>query len=144
MVEYIKSDEVWESSTVFCPQTITHLVYVVEENGWRGRGSSRQPQEVTCLGHALCEIQKGARTDKSKVGFVGGTRRKSYLVAGFDSGGEHAGAIYSLIGSAKLSDLESEAYLPRPARAHSRSSGQSGLTSSTVRSSDCPRIVYRK
>jgi len=37
--------------------------------------------------------------------------RKNYLFAGSDSGGERAAAIYSLIGSAKLSELDPEAYL---------------------------------
>jgi transposase len=37
--------------------------------------------------------------------------RKNYLFAGADSGGERAAAIYSLIGSAKLNDIDPEAYL---------------------------------
>ena len=37
--------------------------------------------------------------------------RKNYLFAGSDSGGERAAVIYSLIGSAKLNDLDPEAYL---------------------------------
>ena len=37
--------------------------------------------------------------------------RKSYLFAGSDAGGERAAAIDSLIGSAKLNDLDPEAYL---------------------------------
>jgi transposase len=37
--------------------------------------------------------------------------RKNYLFAGSDVGGERAAAIYSLIGSAKLNDLNPEAYL---------------------------------
>jgi transposase len=37
--------------------------------------------------------------------------RKNYLFAGADSGGERAAAIYSLIGSAKLSALDPEGYL---------------------------------
>jgi len=37
--------------------------------------------------------------------------RKNYLFAGSDSGGERAAAIYSLVGSAKLNDLDPEAYL---------------------------------
>jgi transposase len=37
--------------------------------------------------------------------------RKNYLFAGSDTGGERAAAIYSLIGSAKLHDLDPEAYL---------------------------------
>jgi transposase len=37
--------------------------------------------------------------------------RKNYLFAGADCGGERAAAIYSLIGSAKLNDLDPQAYL---------------------------------
>jgi transposase len=37
--------------------------------------------------------------------------RKNYLFAGSDTGGERAAAIYGLIGSAKLSGLDPEAYL---------------------------------
>ena len=37
--------------------------------------------------------------------------RKNYLFAGADCGGERAAAMYSLIGSAKLNDLDPEAYL---------------------------------
>jgi transposase len=37
--------------------------------------------------------------------------RKNYLFAGSDSGGERAASIYSLIGSAKLSGLDPEAYM---------------------------------
>ena len=37
--------------------------------------------------------------------------RKNYLFAGSDRGGERAAAIYSLIETAKLGDLDPEAYL---------------------------------
>lgn len=37
--------------------------------------------------------------------------RKNYLFAGSDAGGQRAAAIYSLIGSAKLNDVDPEAYL---------------------------------
>jgi transposase len=37
--------------------------------------------------------------------------RKNYLFAGSDAGGERAAAIYSLLGSAKLSGIDPEAYL---------------------------------
>jgi transposase len=36
---------------------------------------------------------------------------KNYLLAASDSGGEPAAAMYSLIGTAKLNDLDPEAYL---------------------------------
>jgi len=37
--------------------------------------------------------------------------RKNWLFAGSDDGGERAAAFYSLIGTAKLNDLDPEAYL---------------------------------
>jgi hypothetical protein len=37
--------------------------------------------------------------------------RKNYLFAGSDAGGERAATIYSLIGTAKLNGLDTEAYL---------------------------------
>ena len=37
--------------------------------------------------------------------------RKNYLFAGSDLGGERAATIYSLIGTAKLNNLDPEAYL---------------------------------
>ena len=37
--------------------------------------------------------------------------RKNYLFAGSDVGGDRAAAFYSLIGTAKLNDLDPEAYL---------------------------------
>ena len=37
--------------------------------------------------------------------------RKNYLFCGSDVGGERAAAIYSLIGTAKLNDIDPEAYL---------------------------------
>jgi hypothetical protein len=38
-------------------------------------------------------------------------KRKNYLFAGSDAGGEPAAAMYSLIGSAKLNGVEPEGYL---------------------------------
>jgi len=37
--------------------------------------------------------------------------RKNWLFAGSDDGGERAAAIYTLIGTAKLNDLDPESYL---------------------------------
>jgi hypothetical protein len=37
--------------------------------------------------------------------------RKNYLFAGSDNGGDHAAAMYSSIGSAKLNGINPEAYL---------------------------------
>ncbi len=38
-------------------------------------------------------------------------KRRNYLFAGADSGGERAATMYSLIGTARLNGLEPEAYL---------------------------------
>jgi hypothetical protein len=37
--------------------------------------------------------------------------RRNYLFAGSDSGGDHAAALYSLIGTAKLNGIEPQAWL---------------------------------
>jgi transposase len=54
------------------------------------------------------EIDNNAAERSLRAVAVG---RKNWLFAGSDDGGERAAAIYSLIGSAKLNDLEPEAYL---------------------------------
>jgi hypothetical protein len=38
-------------------------------------------------------------------------KRKNYLFAGSDSGGDRAAAVYTIIQTAKLNDLNPEAYL---------------------------------
>lgn len=38
-------------------------------------------------------------------------RRRNYLFAGADSGGERAAAMYALIGTARLNGVEPQAYL---------------------------------
>ena len=38
-------------------------------------------------------------------------KRKNWLFAGSDDGGERAAAIYTLLGTAKLNDLNPESYL---------------------------------
>lgn len=58
--------------------------------------------------HGQIEMDNNA-AERSLRGVALG--RKNYLFAGSDSGGERAAAIYSLIGSAKLNDLDPEAYL---------------------------------
>ena len=54
------------------------------------------------------EIDNNAAERSLRAVAVG---RKNWLFAGSDDGGERAAAIYSLIGTAKLNDLEPEAYL---------------------------------
>jgi transposase len=54
------------------------------------------------------EIDNNAAERELRVVALG---RKNYLFAGSDRGGERAAAIYSLIGTAKLNDLDPEAYL---------------------------------
>jgi transposase len=56
----------------------------------------------------LIEIDNNAAERALRAVALG---RKNYLFAGSDSGGERAAAIYSLIGTAKLNDLDPEAYL---------------------------------
>ena len=54
------------------------------------------------------EIDNNAAERALRVVALG---RKNYLFCGSDAGGERAAAIYSLIGTAKLNDLDPEAYL---------------------------------
>jgi transposase len=54
------------------------------------------------------EIDNNAAERALRVVALG---RKNYLFAGADCGGERAAAMYSLMGTAKLNDIDSEAYL---------------------------------
>jgi transposase len=54
------------------------------------------------------EIDNNAAERALRVVALG---RKNYLFAGSDAGGERAAALYSLIGTAKLNDIDPEAYL---------------------------------
>jgi hypothetical protein len=54
------------------------------------------------------EIDNNAADRALRVVALG---RKNYLFAGSDRGGERAAALYSLLGTAKLNDLDPEAYL---------------------------------
>ena len=54
------------------------------------------------------EIDNNAAERALRVVALG---RKNYLFAGSDTGGERAAAIYSFIGTAKLNDIDPEAYL---------------------------------
>jgi hypothetical protein len=56
----------------------------------------------------LIEIENNAAERALRAVALG---RKNYLFAGSESGGERAAAIYSLIGSAKLNNLDPECYL---------------------------------
>lgn len=60
------------------------------------------------LGDGRLEIDNNA-AERALRGVVLG--RKNYLFAGSDAGGERAALIYSLIATAKLNDLDPEAYL---------------------------------
>ncbi len=56
----------------------------------------------------LLEIDNNAAERALRAVALG---RKNYLFAGSDAGGERAAVIYSLLGSAKLSGRDPEAYL---------------------------------
>src|ERR1700761_5598410 len=60
------------------------------------------------LDDGFIEIDNSAAERALRVVALG---RKNYLFAGSDAGGERAAAIYSLLGSAKLNDLDPELYL---------------------------------
>ena len=69
---------------------------------------ARWPALVRYCDDGLLEIDNNPAERALRAVAIG---RKNYLFAGSDSGGERAAAIYSLIGSAKLNDLDPEAYL---------------------------------
>jgi len=63
---------------------------------------------VRYLDDGRIEIDNNAAERALRVVALG---RKNYLFAGSDAGGERAAAIYSLIGTAKLNEIDPEAYL---------------------------------
>jgi transposase len=68
----------------------------------------RWPALLRYCNDGLLEIDNNAAERALRAVALG---RKNYLFAGSDFGGERAAAIYSLIGSAKLNDIDPEAYL---------------------------------
>ena len=60
------------------------------------------------LADGMLEIDNNAAERALRVVALG---RKNYLFAGSDQGGERAAAMYSLLGSAKLNELDPEIYL---------------------------------
>jgi transposase len=63
---------------------------------------------VRCLDDGRIEIDNSAAERALRGVAVG---RRNYLFAGSDRGGERAAVFYTLIGSAKLNGLDTEAYL---------------------------------
>jgi len=70
--------------------------------------TSRWPALVRYRDDGHLEIDNNAAERALRAVALG---RKNYLFCGADSGGERAAAIYTLIGTAKLNDLDPEAYL---------------------------------
>jgi transposase len=68
----------------------------------------RWPALLRYCDDGLLEIDNNAAERALRAVAIG---RKNYLFAGSDSGGERAAEIYSLIGSAKLNNLDPESYL---------------------------------
>ncbi|MFM8495668.1 MAG: IS66 family transposase, partial [Planctomycetia bacterium] len=73
-----------------------------------GYALKRWPALTRYVGDGRIEIDNNAAERALRTVAIG---RKNYLFAGSDAGGERAAAIYSLIGSAKLNDINPEAYL---------------------------------
>jgi transposase len=73
-----------------------------------GYALKRWPALIRYVGDGRIEIDNNAAERALRTVAIG---RKNYLFAGSDAGGERAAAIYSLIGSAKLNDIDPEAYL---------------------------------
>lgn len=68
----------------------------------------RWPALVRYCDDGLLEIDNNAAERALRAVALG---RKNYLFAGSDAGGERAAAMYSLIGSTRLNDIDLEAYL---------------------------------
>lgn len=73
-----------------------------------GYALGRWPALLRYCGDGRIEIDNNAAERALRAVALG---RKNYLFAGSNSGGERAAAIYTLIGSAKLNDIDPEAYL---------------------------------
>ncbi|MCB0271267.1 MAG: IS66 family transposase, partial [Calditrichaeota bacterium] len=69
---------------------------------------TRWPALTRYVGDGRIEMDNNAAERALRAVAIG---RKNYLFAGSDAGGERAAAIYSLIGTAKLNDMDPEAYL---------------------------------
>src|SRR5206468_3560921 len=69
---------------------------------------SRWPQLTRYRDDGRIEIDNNAAERAIRAIALG---RKNWLFAGSDDGGERAAAIYTLLGTAKLNDLDPEAYL---------------------------------
>lgn len=68
----------------------------------------RWPALTRYVGDGRIEIDNNPAERALRTVAIG---RKNYLFASSDAGGERAAAIYCLIGSAKLNDIDPEAYL---------------------------------
>jgi hypothetical protein len=69
---------------------------------------TRWPAPTRCFADGRLEIDNNPAERALRGVAVG---RKNYLFAGSDRGGERAAAIYSLIETAKLNDLDPQAWL---------------------------------
>jgi len=76
-----------------------------------GTKSEKIAREVEQLELKLEELETGETSRPPAAAPTSSTPRKNYLFAGSDAGGQRAAAIYSLLGSAKLNDIDPELYL---------------------------------
>ena len=72
------------------------------------RAASSHAVGMVCAELEAMQIDNNAAERSLRTVVLG---RKNYLFAGSDAGGERAAAIYSLIGTVKLNNLDPEAYL---------------------------------
>jgi transposase len=88
--------------------TLTRISRKSEVAAAIGYALARWPALVRYCDDGHIEIDNNAAERALRAVVLG---RKNYLFAGSDAGGERAAAIYSLLGSAKLNDIDPEAYL---------------------------------
>ena len=85
------------------------LIWPIENDDAQKQDTKNAPNaQVAEIDDGAIEIDNSAAERALRVVALG---RKNYLFAGSDAGGERAAAIYSLLGSAKLNDLDPELYL---------------------------------
>lgn len=103
--------QVWFMKAALLPKALANQGYAVGVSRcWRPYpGSPSYSVMPTINPGAACSIPFNNAAERALRGIALG--RKAWLFAGSDRGGERAAAIHSLIGTAKLNDVDPQAWL---------------------------------